>query len=222
MKYNTLAPLPEYSHLQSTANALNSKPWVCKMKGGHALIRREIDGCTVLLRAASAPRNSRMSIGLENARRSINEALERVRELPEQDRRSYERDIGALDRAVSGLEADGPKHSRAVAPEAGQAVMAPIAKESRKRSESRRSAQIVEIPPAGTRLNAMTAACIENRRISEHRNRALSICRNCVQTLREAVGTAYFDECLDAVRDAHDLLTETQTKLTAHREAHGC
>ena len=104
----------------------------------HALIRREIDACAVLLRAASAPRNSRMSIALENARRSLDHAKEQIGNLPEEDTGAYERDIDALDRSVSGLEPDGPKPSRAVAPEAEQGrrlptATAPIARESRNR-----------------------------------------------------------------------------------------
>ena len=69
---------------------------------------------------------------------------------------------------------------------------------------------------------AAVCECIKRRQLTDSRNSALKMCRDCIQTLREALGTTHFAEFIDASRDAHELLMEAQYKLDQHRQEHGC
>ena len=64
--------------------------------------------------------------------------------------------------------------------------------------------------------------CTENRQLAAQRAAALKICRECLHTLREAIGTTHFAEFLDDARQSHELLLVAQGTLNRHREEHGC
>ena len=66
------------------------------------------------------------------------------------------------------------------------------------------------------------ADCIEKRRLILIRDKALKTCRDCLQTLRDAVGTSHFRDFLPDAAEAHELLLEAQAQLDGHRTEHGC